>query len=92
MKEKMSDSLLRYIDAGRPLIYINHFDFETVDRMLAEAFPKATIAEYCDADGWVDFKTKQPHGSTHYTLPEFIMLFNNDKLYQDRKEYLVVLK
>ena len=41
MKEKMSDSLLRYIDAGRPLIYINHFDFETVDRMLVEAFPKA---------------------------------------------------
>ena len=92
MKEKMSDSLLRYIDAGRPLIYINHFDFETVDRMLAEAFPKATIAEYCDADGWVDFKTKQPHGSTPYTLPEFLMLFNNDQLYQDRKEYLVVLK
>lgn len=66
MKEKMSDSLLRYIDAGRPLIYINHFDFETVDRMLVEAFPKASIAEYCDADGWVDFKTKQPHGSTPY--------------------------
>ena len=82
MKEKMSDSLIRYIDAGRPLIYINHFDFETVDRMLAEAFPKATIAEYCDADGWVDFKTKQPHGSTPYTLPEFLMLFNNDQLYQ----------
>lgn len=92
MKEKMSDSLLRYIDAGRPLIYINHFDFETVDRMLEEAFPKATIAEYCDANGWIDFKTKQPHGSTPYTLPEFLMLFNNDQLYQDRKEYLVVLK
>lgn len=92
MKNSFQDSLIRYIDAGRPLIYINHFDFETIDKMLAGAFPQASIVEYCDAEGWVDFKTKQPRGSAAYSLPEFLMLFNNDQFYQDKKEYIVVLK
>ena len=92
MENTFQKTLEQYVDAGRPLIYINHFDFETVDKMLAETFPQASIVEYCDAEGWVDFKTKQPHSAEAYSLPDFLMLFNNDQFYHDKKQYIVVLK
>ncbi len=61
MKET-TDKLVSYINALRPIIYINHFDFTAVDALIKEVgeiFGNYNqIYEYNDAFGEVDFKSK----------------------------------
>jgi AAA+ superfamily predicted ATPase len=53
-----------YVDALRPIIYINHFDFHAVDELIAAVAEKNTaIYEYNEAGHHVDFKHKCSLGS-----------------------------
>lgn len=61
MKISPLDQLSSYVEALRPIIYIDHFDFEAVDRLIeaTTATGKITeIYEYNEAFGRVDFYTK----------------------------------
>ena len=89
--------LCQYIAAGRPIIYINHFDFEAVDRIIektANIFTKrgCQIIEFTPASGWVDFKTKNIKCSTDVDLGNFLMKFNTDQFKNEKRELIVVLK
>ena len=75
-------TLRQYITAKRPIIYINHFGFEAVDRIIknaAGAFAKRgfKIIEFTESDGWIDFDTKTLSGKylnvpTREEIPENI--------------------
>ena len=92
------DQILRqYITAKRPIVYINHFDFEAVDRSIqnaAGAFAKRgfKIIEFTEADGWVDFETKNPKSSSDNDLANFLQKINTDQFKNEKKELIVVLK
>ena len=62
----MSDSelLSSYLDALRPIIYINNFDFSAADELIAEAIKGEAIEEYNNALGGVNFVTKVPRVNT----------------------------
>ena len=76
MKVSNVDKLSSYVEALRPIIYINHFDFEAVDRLIEEAADGAAIHEYNNAGGWVSFKGK--HTKNDIELFPFLAQFDTD--------------
>jgi ATP-dependent 26S proteasome regulatory subunit len=56
---KFASKLAAYVDALRPIIYINHFDFHAVDELIGDIAGKETaIHEYNEAGHHVDFHNK----------------------------------
>lgn len=85
----LKDKLNRYIDAGFPIIYINSFEEEKVDKMIQSAFGNREILEWNGFNGFVDFKTKTANFNEDYSLEKTLTyLKTTDEL--DRK--LLVLK
>lgn len=76
-----------YVDALRPIIYIKHFDFEVIDKLISEIADDAIIYEYNNADGYVDFHTKQCKHK--YDLKQFLGLIDDADATEKR---FVVLK
>lgn len=54
--------LSSYLDALRPIVYINNFDFSAADALILEAVKGEDIEEYNNAQGGVHFHTKVPRG------------------------------
>jgi ATP-dependent 26S proteasome regulatory subunit len=68
--------LSSYVEALRPIIFIQHFDFEAVDALIAEVAGKRPVHEYSDAGGRIDFRTK---ASKHACdLPHFLSVLLAD--------------
>ncbi|MBQ3180232.1 MAG: AAA family ATPase [Firmicutes bacterium] len=70
MKQTPENLLASYVDALRPIIYINHFDFEAVDDMIEKISDGARIVEFNNALGCINFKNKSP--MSECTLIEFL--------------------
>lgn len=60
MNINSENKLASYIDALRPIIYINHFDFCVVDNLLKRVGYDVNFIEYNNALGIIDFETKSP--------------------------------
>lgn len=92
MKET-TNKLASYLNALRPIIYINHFDFTAVDALIREAGEifgnDHQIHEYNDAFGYVDFQWKNPknYGNNKQDLATFLTPF-----YEQEGENFLVLK
>lgn len=91
--------LQKYLRAARPIIYIPHFDFQTVDKMIGDAGrkvlrgPMCVIDEWSEAGGRVHPVTKSPvRPGPPMPLEEFLARYNTSQLNTDKKNYLLVLK
>ena len=60
MNLSISEALASYVDALYPIIYINHFDFNLVDNIIASINEDVCCVEFNNALGKIDFKTKSP--------------------------------
>lgn len=60
MNKNAENQLASYVDALRPIIYINHFDFCVVDNLLKRIGDHVKFIEYNNALGLIDFETKSP--------------------------------
>ena len=87
MKSSAVEKIASYVDALRPILYIHHFDFEAVDKMISESIQDAVFYEYNNADGYVDFMTKQC--KHHYDLKQFLKLMDDVDASEKR---VIVLK
>ncbi|MCM1050312.1 MAG: AAA family ATPase [Clostridiales bacterium] len=60
--KKLKTNLIRYIDAGFPVIYINTFEEEKIDGLITSAASasKREIYEWNETNGYIDFETKAP--------------------------------
>ena len=52
--------LVRYIDAGFPIIYINTFEEDKLDSIIAEISSGKEVYEWNETNGYIDFETKTP--------------------------------
>ena len=52
--------LVRYIDAGFPIIYINTFEEDKVDSLILEISSGKEVYEWNETNGYIDFATKTP--------------------------------
>lgn len=87
MQKKSIDLLSAYVDALRPIIYINHFDFNVTDSALESISQGANIIEYNNALGAINFKTKAPLGECN--LESFLKAVKDDGF---EKNTFIVLK
>ncbi len=89
MTDNAVNLLASYVDALRPIIYINHFDFNAVDTLIRQVVNNGEVHEYNDAGGYVDFEYKNPkfYNKT-YDLETFLSAFYTD----DSGENFLVLK
>lgn len=60
MNNKLKFNLSRYIDAGFPIIYIDTYEEEKVDGMIASCGSNREIYEWNETNGFIDFKNKMP--------------------------------
>lgn len=83
----LKDELIKYVDAGYPMIYINSFEEVKTDGIIKEVLGGREGLEWNGAKGFINFKTKQPliEGKG---LAETLRLLNTDDEL-DRK-YLVL--
>ncbi|MBR1442331.1 MAG: AAA family ATPase [Firmicutes bacterium] len=54
----IKERLIRYIDAGFPIIYINTFEEEKTDEIIRSVVQNRDICEWNESQGYVDFETK----------------------------------
>lgn len=67
----VKDNLVRYIEAGFPLLYIYTFDEANADRYIEAVAGRKKVLEWNGANGFIDFKTKStlmPHQTLEATL------------------------
>jgi SpoVK/Ycf46/Vps4 family AAA+-type ATPase len=81
------NKLISYIDALRPIIYINHFDFNAVDNLIGQVVDEDKIYEYNDAFGAVDFKWKNPKD---YNFKKDLIEFLTDFYDKEEENYLIL--
>lgn len=61
MQDKtLKAKLVRYIDAGFPVIYINTFEEDKVDTIVQEISSGKEVYEWNETNGYIDFSTKAP--------------------------------
>ena len=61
MQDKtLKAKLIRYIDAGFPVIYLNTFEEEKVDEIVASISDGKEVYEWNETNGYIDFETKAP--------------------------------
>lgn len=87
MKRNTVNILASYVDALRPIIYINHFDFKVIDDMISNVGQSVKYIEFNNALGMIDFKTKSPMQECN--LEQFLKLTMDDGFEQ---ETYIVLK
>lgn len=87
-KNSLKDKLIRYIDAGFPILYINSFEETKADELIQPAACGREILEWNASNGFVDFKTKTSLLSNHSLEDTLVLLKSKNEL--DRK--LLVLK
>ena len=57
---KIKTKIIRYMDAGFPILYINTFEEEKVDRIIGQIASDVEIFEWNESKGYVDFQTGTP--------------------------------
>lgn len=61
MEDKtLKSKLVRYIDAGFPIIYINTFEEDKVDNIIREISTGKEVYEWNETKGYIDFETRCP--------------------------------
>ena len=58
---KLEDNLIRYIDAGFPILYINSFEEQKIDDIIKKSACGRKILEWNGVNGFTNFETKQSH-------------------------------
>lgn len=58
--KKLKSKLIRYIDAGFPIIYINTFEEDKVDDIIREISVGKEVYEWNEVNGYIDFETRCP--------------------------------
>ena len=56
----LKSKLIRYIDAGFPIIYMNTFEEDKVDSIVFEISAAKEVYEWNETYGYIDFETKTP--------------------------------
>lgn len=75
MQNTLKNKIVRYIDAGFPIIYINSFEEDKVDKIISEISEGKEVVEWNGANGMVDFHTKMPLLGNNCSLETMLELF-----------------
>lgn len=60
VETSLQNKLIRYIDAGFPIIYINTFEEEKTDEIVCKIAEGKEVYEWNETNGYIDFNSKTP--------------------------------
>ena len=60
VETSLQNKLIRYIDAGFPIIYINTFEEEKTDEIIGKIAEGKEVYEWNETNGYIDFNSKTP--------------------------------
>ena len=78
IKYTLKEKLIRYIDAGFPIIYINSFEEDKSDKIIKEAIYGREILEWNKFDGYIDFKTRVQQIGEDFSLEAILGILKRD--------------
>ena len=55
---EIKEKLMRYMDAGLPILYINTFEEDKVDSIIEDIVKASEIYEWNESKGYIDFENK----------------------------------
>lgn len=55
----LKDKIIRYLDAGFPILYINAFEESKIEEIIKEAADRRTILTWSMATGYGEYSTKK---------------------------------
>ena len=86
---KIKEKIIRYIDAGFPILYINSYEEEKVDKIITESASGRIIYEWNGVSGFSDFMTKKSLNLSDSTLQGTLQFLINSN---DIDGSIIVLK
>lgn len=93
MKNELKEKLIEYIEALRPIIYINHFDFEKIDKIIFDVSNGYKVYEWVNNDITYEWTKDEDNEriikcpKTGVDLKSFLKMQHNST-----KEHFIVLK
>ncbi|MEI0566566.1 AAA family ATPase [Brachyspira pulli] len=94
MRNELKEKLIEYIEALRPIIYINHFDFKKIDNIIFDASSGYKVYEWVNSSlacEWIkdeeEDKINKCPSNVGGDLKSFLKMKHNTKL-----KYFIVLK
>lgn len=88
MRRNIVGRIATYVEAQRPIIYINHFDTQAIDAVITEAVQGARCLEFNNALGLVDFHTKVPQLAGGCDLERFLRIALDEGY--ERENYIIL--
>lgn len=85
----LQDKLIRYIDAGYPIIYISSYEELKMDHLISDIAGERKLLEWNGADGLVDFESKSPLIANKMSLDEALSFLSEDT---ELDNHILVLK
>lgn len=79
---KLKEQLIKYVDAGYPIIFINSFEEIKTDAIIKEVMGGREGLEWNGAKGFVDFRTKQPLIKGKNLVETLRLLDSDNELYR----------
>ena len=76
---KLKDKLIRYVDAGFPILYINSYEENKIDNIIEKSAAGRKILEWNGARGFINFKTKNSFNLENITLESTLQLLSIGK-------------
>lgn len=89
MNDMFKSRLIRYIDAGYPVIMLNSYEEQKVDLIIKQIAGGKEIVEWNAAKGLVDFETKNPQIALSDDLSSVLNLFLD---HEELERKIIVLK
>ena len=78
--QSLMNKLIRYIDAGFPILYINSFEENKADEIIQAAACGRSVLEWNGSNGYVDFTTKASF-IENYSLVPFSNIVDLEKVF-----------
>jgi ATPases of the AAA+ class len=90
--QNLMNKLIRYIDAGFPILYINSFEENKADEIIQAAACGRSVLEWNGSNGYVDFTTKASFIENYSLEDTLILLKSKNGVSSELDRKLLVLK
>ena len=84
----LKSKLVRYIDAGFPILYINTFEEDKVDSIISKIASQKEVYEWNETFGYFNFETKTPLVED-FKFEQFLDILKTEEMLENK---IIILK
>lgn len=84
----LKSKLVRYIDAGFPILYINTFEEDKVDSIISKIASPKEVYEWNETFGYINFETKTPLVED-FKFEQFLDILKTEEMLENK---IIILK